>query len=97
MTGRALPIEWGHDSAEEPSQSGTFARGEGREDGVLTTDKVSERGINASAPRCCEFDAHGPGVAGIGASPDEPAFFQVIDSVGHRARSDEGLGEELTG
>lgn len=75
----------------------SLAAGELGQDGALLGEESGERLVGAVAALGGEPDQDAPPVAGVGEPFDEALLGEPVDAVGHGARGDQGLGQELAG
>ena len=90
-------IERCDDNLEKPGQAGSLVGVEATEQCVLSDHQILERVVDSLAAVGGELDPHRPSIARVGSAADKPSLFEMVQSVGHGSRSDQGLGEELPG
>ena len=80
-----------------PASCARSVGGQLRQERLLLLDEVGHRRVDDVAARRRQAHEHPAPVARVGAPVDEPAALEPVDAVGHRARRDERLLDELAG
>ena len=80
-----------------PASSPRWARDSSAEDRALLVQQPGQRLVGAVAALVGEADEHAAPVAGVGQPLHQALLGQAVDAVRHRARGDQGLGQELPG
>lgn len=94
--GVGLRVEWSYDTTQQAGELSTLCGIERSEDGVLACHEITKRLIDSPPSRGGEMHADGPGVVRIGPPADEASLLEVVDAVGHGARRDQCLGDQLS-
>jgi len=69
---------------------------ERRQDRVLAPNEIGESIVDAFPAGGGDLYAYGSSVRGVLTSSHEAALFESIQTIGHRARGHERLGEQLS-